>query len=80
MKPDLPGAYLLSLQLQTEAEDTKGYFAPADKKRWKDLWPARDKELQQERAAAEAKARAQGLEIDTSYQDPPILALRPRVP
>ena len=76
MHPDQPGAYLLTFELKTEAEDTKGYFAPDDKKRWKELWPARNSALQQERAAAEVKARAQGLEIDTTYQDPPILALQ----
>ena len=76
MNPNLPGAYLLGFKLTTEAEEMQGYFAPDDKKRWKELWPARNSALQQERAAAEVKARAQGLEIDTTYQDPPILALQ----
>lgn len=80
MNLNLPGAYLLSFEFKTEAEHSRGYFGPADRARWLELWPEREKELQQERVASEAKARTLGLEIDTNYQDPPIVAakLRPR--
>ena len=78
MNPKEPGAYLLSFELQSETMENKQYFASEDRDRWLELWPEREKRLQQERAEAEAKARAQGLSIDTTYSDPPVLTLQRR--
>jgi len=76
MDPNQPGAYFLSFELQSEEQEARLYFAPEDRDRWRALWPEREKQLQQERREAEAKARAQGLEIDEGYEDPPLLGLR----
>ena len=76
MDPDKPGAYLVSFTLKNELVYMRGLFKQEKRKHWQEFWPEQEKYFQLERAEAEAKARAQGLSIDTTYTDPPILALK----
>ncbi|RZL48192.1 MAG: hypothetical protein EOP71_05090 [Variovorax sp.] len=71
-----PGAYFLSMTLETEEQYMRGHFGEKDRDNWKALWPEFSKVLNESRAEDEAKARLKGLEIDTAYKDPPILALK----
>ena len=76
MDPDKPGAYILSFELKTEDVNYRQGLDREERKRWWELWPEYEKSARHDRAEAEAKARAQGLSIDTTYTDPPILALK----
>jgi hypothetical protein len=76
MNPHQPGAYFMAMTIQTEESQLRLSVPEEDRDNWKPLWPARYKQFQQWRIEKEAAARAKGLEIDTQYQDPPILALR----
>ena len=76
MDPGKPGAYILSFELQTEDAYYRLGLDREERKRWWELWPEYEKSARRDRAEAEAKARAQGLAIDTTYTDPPILALK----
>ena len=72
--PTKPGAYLISFNLKNEAEHFRGYVGPDNRKRWKELLPAELTKLVPMRAEAEAKMRAKGVQIDDTYQDPPVPA------
>ena len=72
--PTKPGAYLISFNLKNEAEHFRGYVGPNNRKRWKELLPAELAKLPPMRAEAEAKMRAKGVQIDDTYQDPPVPA------
>ncbi|QDL54676.1 hypothetical protein [Rhodoferax aquaticus] len=78
MAPYRPGAYLMSMTLKTEEQEMRGYFDEPDRGNWRTLWSdsARLKRFQDARMKSETQARAKGLEIDTQYQDPAILALK----
>lgn len=76
MDPSWPGAYIMSMTLETEEQYMRSHFSEQDRDNWKALWPEFSKVLKKSRARKEAESRAQGLEIDTDYQDPPILALQ----
>lgn len=76
MDPYQPGAYFMSMTLETEEQYMRGHFGEKDRDNWKALWPEFSKVLNESRAEDEAKARLSGLEIDTGYKDPPILALK----
>lgn len=76
MNPYQPGAYFMAMTIKTEDQEMRGHFSEKDRDNWKALWPEFSKKLQKVRLDDEAAARAKGLEIDTQYQDPPILALR----
>jgi hypothetical protein len=75
--PNERGTYLVSLNFTTERE----YWAPAfndskDKARWKELLPGLLKNYKAIRDAREKKAIDAGIKVDSSYQDPPIKALK----
>ncbi len=72
--PTKPGAYLINFNLKNEAEHFRGYVGPDNRKRWKELLPAELAKLPPMRAEAEAKMRAKGVQIDETYQDPPVPA------
>jgi hypothetical protein len=76
MDPSWPGAYIMSMTLETEEQYMRSHFSEQDRDNWKALWPEFSKVLKKARAQKETELRAQGLEIDTDYQDPPILALQ----
>ena len=72
--PTKPGAYLIDFNFQNEAEHFRGYVGSDNRKRWKELLPAELAKLVPMRAEAEAKMRAKGVQIDDTYQDPPVPA------
>jgi len=76
MNPYRPGAYFMSMTLETEEQYMRSNFSQEDRDNWKALWPEFSKVLNGSRAEDEAEARLKGLELDTDYKDPPILALR----
>jgi len=78
MNPYLPGSYFLSMELQTENDFMGLHFrTEEDQANWRALWPERNQSYTKMRLEKEKAARAKGLEIDTEYQDPPLLTLTP---
>jgi hypothetical protein len=74
--PDERGTYLVSLNFTTEREYWSVAFSESkDKARWKELLPGLLKNYKAIRDTHEKKAIDAGIEIDNSYQDPPIKAL-----
>ncbi|PHN20915.1 hypothetical protein AO240_11760 [Pseudomonas sp. ICMP 460] len=75
--PGKTGTYLITLGLRSEREFwLAGIVDKQDRANWKALLPKRIEEYHALRSALEKKARAAGIEIDETYQDPPINALR----
>lgn len=74
--PAEKGAYLITLEFQSEREFwLDGITDKKERLRWKELLPERLNAYHKSRLELEEKARAAGIEIDESYQDPPIHAL-----
>ncbi|MCU1747894.1 hypothetical protein [Pseudomonas sp. 6D_7.1_Bac1] len=74
--PTEKATYLISLEFLSEREFwLSGFTEEQDRLHWKQLLPARLKGYKEARLALEEKARAAGIEIDETYQDPPIKAL-----
>ncbi len=73
--PKERGTYLVSLTFSTEAEFWRTPFQGKDKLRWKELLPDELMIAKKQREELEVDARAAGIEIDESYQDPLINAL-----
>jgi hypothetical protein len=76
LDPHRPGAYFLSMTLETEEQYMRGHFDEKNRENWKKLWPDFSKRLTQSRLKKEGQAQTKGLDIDTAYKDPPILALK----
>ncbi len=67
-----PGAYLLSFEFKSEAEQFRAHVESRDRKRWKEVVPVKLRELAVERAKLETELRAKGFAIDEGYIDPPV--------
>lgn len=77
--PMKTGTYLITLNFKSErAFWLSGISSEKDRANWVALLPGRLEISHAARVALEEKARAAGIEIDESYQDPPIKALEPR--
>ncbi|WP_433847192.1 hypothetical protein [Acinetobacter proteolyticus] len=81
MDPQQPGSYYVSYKFQSEKEYYAPYFKDEDLKksainaaRWVALYSGIKKEMNQIRAKTEAELKAQGIMIDESYQDPPLVS------
>lgn len=75
--PARPGVYMFDINIESESANFQAYFTKvADMKRWKDLLPAELHRLHQIRKAKEIALQRRRYVIDTSYGDPPILALQ----
>ena len=81
MDPQKPGAYYISYEFVSEKEYYAPYFKDDDLKKWEinaarwvALYPGIKKEMNQIRAKKEAELKAQGIMIDESYQDPPLVS------
>ncbi|MGY2293344.1 hypothetical protein ACW9H6_26825 [Pseudomonas sp. SDO528_S397] len=75
--PSEKATYLTSLEFKSErAFWTTGITDESDRTNWKSLLPKRLENYRAIRLAIETKARASGIEIDETYQDPPIQALK----
>lgn len=69
--PSKPGSYLLTFRIASETEHFRGYVDSDDRQRWKELLPAVLLKQTAIRMKREAEAKAEGLLLDMSYQDPP---------
>ncbi|MDQ9036654.1 hypothetical protein RFH07_08550 [Acinetobacter seifertii] len=81
MDPQQPGEYFIRYEIVSEKEFYAPYFKDDDLKksalnqaRWVSLYPGIKKEMNQIRAKTEAELKAQGVQIDTSYQDPALVS------
>ncbi|MDQ9036653.1 hypothetical protein RFH07_08545 [Acinetobacter seifertii] len=81
MDPQQPGEYFVRYEFESEKEYYAPYFKDDDLKKWEmnaarwvSLYPAIKKEMNQIRAKTEAKLKAQGVQIDASYQDPALVS------
>lgn len=72
MDPAKPGAYLLTIRLQTAREYFRGFAGPENRLRWRDVIQQELAKAAQERQRKEAALRAKGLVPDESYRDPPL--------
>jgi hypothetical protein len=72
--PSKPGAYLISFEIQNEAERFRRHIDGSDRKRWKEAVPTALRELAASRAKMEAELRLKGMTIDDKYIDPPVPA------
>ena len=75
LDPEKPGAYLISMTLNTEEYYCRVGLPEAERSDWKTAYPNSLAMHKGYRADEEKAARAKGLEIDTDYQDQPILAI-----
>ncbi len=74
--PATRGTYLITMEFKTEREFWLSEFSGnKDRANWKELLPARLSKYKDSRRFIEDEARASGMKIDESYQDPPIQAL-----
>ncbi|MDP9603228.1 UNVERIFIED_ORG: hypothetical protein J2W38_003017 [Variovorax paradoxus] len=70
MKSDLPGAYIVWLELESKNEVQRSEFQGEERRKWKTLYPgARQKQLA-ERAKQEKKLQARGYKVDANYKNP----------
>ncbi|WP_433847193.1 hypothetical protein [Acinetobacter proteolyticus] len=81
MDPQQPGAYFVSYKFESEKKYYAPYFQDDDLKKWEinaarwiALYPGIKKEMNQIRTKTEAELKAQGIMIDESYQDPPLVS------
>lgn len=75
--PNERGTYLVSLSFTSEREYWSAAFPEAEeKKRWKELLPAKLKEYAAIRQSREDRAEEAGIQIELNYQDPSIKALK----
>lgn len=72
LDPAKPGAYFISLTFQPREEAERLQVDEKDRDHWRDTWVKRYRAFRAERNIEEAKLRAQGVPIDTDYQDPPL--------
>jgi hypothetical protein len=72
LDPTKPGAYLLSFELISETEEFRGYVESEFRKTYKEKLPNELAGLAKSRLEAETKLKAQGIQIDESYEDPPL--------
>lgn len=72
LDPTKPGVYFISLTFQPREEVERLEVDKKDRDNWRATWVERYRKYRAERNLAEAKLRAQGIPIDTTYQDPPL--------
>jgi hypothetical protein len=72
MASDKPGAYLLTIELQTAQEYFRRFVDPKDRSKWKTLVPGILKDVAHQREQQEDALKAQGLKIQEDYQNPPL--------
>ena len=70
MKVDEPGAYFVSIALESYQSFWRTTFKEPDRARWRGLLPAVRERQRATRAEAEQKLQAEGYHIDTSYRNP----------
>lgn len=81
MDPQKPGAYSISYEFESEKKYYAPYFKDEDPKKWEinaarwvSLYPGIKKQMNHIRTKTEAELKAQGIQIDESYQDPQLVS------
>ena len=74
-EPKDRGTYLIQIKLMDESSYWRQHFSGEQLNNWQQLLPELLEQYRQSRESREAKARAAGIKIEESYQDPPIKAL-----
>jgi hypothetical protein len=69
------GNYLITVEFHSEQDFWINQFVEDDMPNWVSLLPSLLVKYHQQRQELEAKAKASGIKIDETYQDPPIKAL-----
>lgn len=72
LDPAKPGAYFISPTFTPREETERLEVDEKDRDHWRETWVKRNLAYRAERNIAEANLRAQGIPIDTDYQDPPL--------
>jgi hypothetical protein len=70
--PKKLGAYLLSFEFISDAEQFRRHVESLVRKRWKEVVPVKLRELAAERAKLESELRSKGFVVDEGYIDPPV--------
>ncbi|MFC5473712.1 hypothetical protein [Paraherbaspirillum soli] len=70
MDPNLPGAYFLTLGLESKDSFQRSEQTFEDRQRWKELYPAVRTRQAEERLHSEEKLSNLGFKIDAKYQNP----------
>lgn len=70
MRVDEPGAYFVSIALESYQSFWRTTFKEPDRAHWRELLPAVRERQRTTRAEAEQKLQAEGYHIDTSYRNP----------
>lgn len=70
MKEHLPGAYFISIKMQSQDEIQREEFQENERSRWKSLYPAMRKKRLSERLEVEKKLQLSGYKIDVEYKNP----------
>ena len=68
--PTKPGSYMLTFNVQTEAEHFRGYVESEDRQRWKVVLPKVLSGLAESRTQKEKELRGKGVRIEETYFDP----------
>ena len=77
-EPGERGTYLIQIKLMDESSYWRQHFSGEQLNNWQQLLPGLLEQYRQSRELREEKARAAGIEIEESYQDPPIKGRRVR--
>jgi len=70
MKPNLPGAYIVWIELESKNEVERSEFQGEERKKWKMLYPEARKRQLSARIEQEKKLQMQGYKIDAEYKNP----------
>ncbi|TWD84921.1 hypothetical protein FB547_1063 [Variovorax beijingensis] len=70
MKPNLPGAYIVWIELISKNEMERSEFQGEERKKWKALYPGARKRQLSIRIEQEKKLQMQGYKIDVEYKNP----------
>jgi len=70
MDPSLPGAYFVSISLESYVSKWRTLFQEADRPRWRELLREEKQNAAAERAKMERQLQAEGYHVDTSYRNP----------
>ncbi|WP_211441092.1 hypothetical protein [Collimonas humicola] len=70
MDPNLPGAYFLTLKLQSKESFQRSELAYENRQRWKELYPDVRKRQAEKRLHSEEYVRNLGFKVDMEYRNP----------
>jgi len=72
LDPDKPGAYFISITIDSQEEILRREVDEKERDHWRKTWVERALTYRASRNKKEAQLKAQGIPIDTDYNDPPL--------